>query len=121
MWRRGNGSKYNNRPLRCRQGAMHHSTLEAKWCDDLHVLQAGGRIRELEAHPQPKFSLDVNGVHVCFYLSDFRWVDCDTGATCVADAKGIRTREYELKKRLMLAVHGIEIEELGRAKARGWR
>lgn|SRR5574341_659965 len=108
------GTKYRNRPLRCRGGQMHQSTLEAKWCDDLNVLQAGGRIRELEAHPQPRYRLDVNGVHICDYVPDFRWTDCDTGAVCVADAKGIRTREYELKKRLMLAVHGIEIQELRR-------
>lgn len=105
-------SKFNNRPDRCCEGVTHQSQLESRRCTELHLMQKGGLIRDLEAHPQPRFRLDVNGVHVCSYIADFRWTECDSGEVVVADAKGFKTREYELKKRLMLACHGIEICEL---------
>lgn len=108
-FRRRDGSKYGNRPTRCREGVMHHSGKEARRCDELHLLQQGGLISDLEAHPQPRFDLRVNGVEVCRYVADFAYVE--NGARVVEDTKGHRTREYELKRRLMLAVHGVEVRE----------
>jgi len=113
---RGRHSKYNSRPTRCRQSAMHHSAMEARRCDELHVLQAGGLISELEAHPQPSFELEVNGVHVCRYVPDFRYQEGDR--LVVEDVKGHQTAEYKLKARLMLACHGIEIQEVRRVRGR---
>ena len=37
----------------------------------------------------------------------------------VEDAKGMRTREYQIKRKLMKAIHGIEIREHRRAKNGG--
>ena len=97
---------------------MHHSAMEAARCDELHVLQVGGLIRDLEAHPQPRFDLDVNGVHVTRYLADFSYVDVETGEKRVEDVKGFATAEYKLKKALMLAVHGVEVQEVKRVRGR---
>ncbi len=91
---------------------MHQSTLESRRCTELHLLQKGGLIRDLEAHPQPRYSLDVNGVHVCLYLADFRYHDNQTGEVVVEDTKGRQTEVYRLKARLMLACHGVEIQEV---------
>lgn len=115
---RGRDSKFNARPTRCRQGTTHHSAMEAARCDELHLLQQGGLIRALEAHPQPRFDLDVNGVHVTRYLADFAYVDVETGGRVVEDVKGYATAEYRLKKALMLAVHGIEVQEVRRVRGR---
>ena len=109
---RGKSSKFGNRPTRCSEGIMHQSGLEARRCTELHLMQKGGLIRDLQAHPQPRFELDVNGVHICAYLADFSYHDVERGETITEDTKGHRTREYEIKRRLMLAIHGIEIREV---------
>lgn len=76
---------------------------------DLLALQAAGLIRDLET--QPKFRLDVGSVHICSYLADFQYFDVPRGAIVVEDVKGMRTEVYKLKAKLMLAIHGIEVEE----------
>lgn len=43
------------------------------------------------------------------YLADF--VYKDNGRTVVEDVKGFRTKEYTLKRKLMLYIHGIRILE----------
>ena len=93
---------------------MHQSTLECRRCDELHLMERGGLIRDLQAHPQPRYRLDVNDVHLCDYLADFRYTDAETGEEVVEDVKGWRTETYRLKKRLMLALHGVEIREVTR-------
>jgi hypothetical protein len=85
-------------------------------------MQLGGLIRDLEAHPQPRFRLDVNGVHVCDYLGDFRYFDNDRGQVVVEDTKGWITEVARLKLKLVAAVHGVNVElvrKVGRGK--GWR
>lgn len=115
---RGRDSKYNARPTRCRQGVMHHSGMESRRCDELHLMERGGLIRELEAHPQPKLRLDVNGVHIADYIADFAYADAETGERVVEDVKGHATAEYKIKARLVLAVHGIEVREVRRVRVR---
>ncbi len=104
--------KYGNKPLLCSSGVWHASKLEARRCTDLHLLQQAGAISNLKAHPQQRFNLDVNGVHICMYMADFVYVRTDTGETMVEDTKGHATEVYKLKRRLMLACHGIEIQEV---------
>lgn len=104
--------KFSNRPTRCRQNVMHQSMAESRRCDELHLMQSGGLIRDLKAHPQERFRLDVNGTHICDYMADFTYEDCATGERICEDVKGQRTREYELKKRLMLACLNIEVREV---------
>lgn len=48
----------------------------------------------------------------CTYVADFVYVDCATGETVVEDAKGVRTKEYVIKRKLMLWVHGIQVKEV---------
>lgn len=111
---RGKHSKYNNKPTRCRQGLMHHSAMEAKRCNELHLMQQGELIRDLEAHPQPAFDLVVNDVKICRYLADFSYYDIEMDREVVEDVKGHATEVYKLKKKLMLACHGVEVEEVRR-------
>lgn len=48
----------------------------------------------------------------CSYVADFVYVDVGTGKTVVEDTKGVRTKEYIIKRKLMLSVHGIRIKEI---------
>lgn len=101
---------------------MHQSGLEARRCSELQLMERGGLIRDLKAHPQKRFSLDVNGVHVCDYLADFEYFDVERGETVVEDTKGFLHEVARLKLRLMAAVHGIDVELVRRARGtRGWR
>lgn len=46
------------------------------------------------------------------YVADFVYTDVETGENIVEDTKGIRTTEYIIKRKLMLAVHSIRIKEV---------
>ncbi len=46
------------------------------------------------------------------YKADFTYIDVATGKTVVEDSKGMRTRDYILKRKLMLYIHGIKIQEV---------
>lgn len=46
------------------------------------------------------------------YIADFVYENSDTGETVVVDVKGMRTKEYKLKKKMMRAFLGISIVEV---------
>ena len=46
------------------------------------------------------------------YIADFTYTDAATGETVVEDSKGFRTKEFVIKRKLMLYVHGIKIREV---------
>lgn len=91
-------------------GIRFHSKHEAGEYLKLKALEKGGLIRDLVL--QKPFKLQVNGVLICTYIADFVYYDVKAQQTVVADAKGYRTREYVIKKRLMQAIYGINIFEL---------
>lgn len=47
----------------------------------------------------------------CKYIADFVYTDAN-GNKVVEDTKGYRTKEYIIKRKLMLYVHGIVISEI---------
>jgi hypothetical protein len=69
-----------------------------------------GEILGLEVHP--RFPLVVNGVKICTYVADFRYDDGLTQERVVEDVKGVAKEVYVIKKKLMLAILGIEIVEV---------
>lgn len=46
------------------------------------------------------------------YIADFQYLREKDGVLVVEDAKGMRTKEYIIKRKLMLHVHGIRITEV---------
>ncbi len=114
-------SKFSNRPLRCREGIMHQSTSEARRCDELHLMQQGGLISGLVAHPQKRYRLDVNDQHICDYLADFAYYDKERQMTVVEDVKGFQTEVSRLKLKLMAAIYGIDVELVRKGGSRAWR
>jgi hypothetical protein len=90
-------------------GFRFASKKEAAAYSDLKYRQMAGEIGKLEL--QPKYPIIVNGVKICDYIGDFRFVDYRTNETIVMDVKGVKTPVYRLKAKLMLACYGIEILE----------
>ncbi len=103
-------AKYCNKKTEI-DGKKFDSKLEAGRFVSLKRLQESNLISGLQC--QVPFSLEVNGILVCKYVADFVYSDID-GRRVVEDAKGVRTRDYILKKKLMKAVHGIDIVEFRR-------
>ncbi len=83
------------------------SLKEARRYGELKLLEQIGAIQGLTL--QENFSLEVGEIKICDYRSDFCYIE--NGKIVVEDCKGYRTREYKIKKQLMLACHGIEIKE----------
>lgn len=101
-------NKYNARRTTL-DGITFHSAKEAARYQDLQLLAAAGEIENLEL--QVPYELEINGVLITTYVADFRYLDAQTGEIVVEDAKGKPTREYEIKRNLMLALLGITILE----------
>lgn len=97
-------------------GLTFDSKKEAHRYLELKQLQKEGRISNLEL--QPLFKLIVNEQLICKYKADFRYKFIPHGKIMkmgawdvVEDVKGMKTAVYRLKKKLMLACHGIDILE----------
>jgi hypothetical protein len=87
----------------CDHGHLHDSKSESRRCVDLHALQAVGVISGLTQ--QPSFPVEINGALVCRYVADFGYQMVDSGLAIVEDVKGVRTRIFQLKKKLVEASH----------------
>lgn len=86
-----------------------HSKKEAARYQELLLAVNAGEIRDLQL--QVKYSLDVNGVHICNYIADFVYFDFRYSKTIVEDSKGKRIQPYPIKAKLMKALHDIDILE----------
>lgn len=84
------------------------SKKESRRYQELKLLLAAKEISCLSI--QPEFRLDVNGMFVCHYVADFSYIHRD-GHRVVEDVKGIKTAVYRLKKKLVMAIYGIDILE----------
>ena len=49
--------------------------------------------------------------HECAYIADFVYTNTATGMKFVEDSKGFRTKDYIIKRKLMLYLKGIRIYE----------
>lgn len=88
-------------------GITFASKREATRYSALKLLQRAGQITELTL--QPRFKLDVNGVHICTYVGDFQYRSVKSGRLVCEDAKGVETPVFKLKRLLMRAIHGIDV------------
>lgn len=102
-------SKYGNIKTTTSDGITHDSIREAnRWCE-LKLLERAGKITDLQR--QVKFELlpKQDGERAVYYIADFVYVE--NGREVVEDAKGKRTKEYILKRKMMLYFKGIKIRE----------
>lgn len=107
--------KYANRKVTV-DAILFDSKKEARRYLQLMLLRRAGKIRALAVHP--KYPIEVLGVKICTYSADFAYEEkivaqggTVTWLPIVEDVKGARTPVYRLKKKLMRAVHGIDVRE----------
>lgn len=98
--------KYRNKKTEL-DGIVFDSQKEAYRFRDLRLMEKAGEITELER--QVRFPLRVSGEEICCYIADATYRK--DGKLVVEDSKGVKTRDYIIKKKLMRAIHGIEIQE----------
>jgi len=109
--------KYRNTPTII--GAeKYRSKREAAKHQDLLLLQRAGKITSLQREVPyvlaagVKIAGEPRARPALRYVADFVWIDAATGARVVADAKGVQTDVYRVKKHLMKTTHGIDVVEL---------
>ena len=126
-----NYNKYHSSKCRCSQGHIHDSRKEARRCNELTLMEKAGSISNLRQQvkyvliPAQRefaggwYSKGVNKgqpkpgkiiERECCYIADFAYTE--NGAEVVEDTKGIRTKDYIIKRKLMLYVNGIRIREV---------
>lgn len=124
-------NKYSNVKTVTSDGIIHDSLKEARRWTELKLLERAGEIKDLQR--QVKYQLippqyegytrySKNGKKLkdgvkliereVAYIADFVYTDTKTGETVVEDTKGLRTKEYIIKRKLMLYMKAIKIKEV---------
>ena len=123
-------NKYYNIKTKASDGSVFDSRKEARRYSQLLLLLKAGEITDLKT--QVEFELIPNQYETherysksgkrlkdgtrlverkVVYVADFVYKD-KSGAVIVEDTKGVRTKDYILKRKMMLHVHGIKISEV---------
>ena len=126
MWNHYKGNKYGANKFVI-DGIKFDSKREARRYSELLVLLKAGDISDLQR--QVKYVLipaqrepDIIGPKggrkpgkllekEVAYVADFVYKDKD-GNTIVEDTKGFRTKDYIIKRKLVLWIHAIKVEEV---------
>ena len=89
-------------------------TFDSKWESErygqLKAMERGGIVTDLEL--QVKYDIVINDIKICKYIADFVYKEESPDGKIkeiVEDAKGFETPEFKLKKKIMKAVHNIDI------------
>ena len=118
-------NKYRSQKI-TRDGLTFDSLKEYRRFCELSLLEKAGTITDLKrqveyvlipAQREPD-TIGVRGgiikgkviEHKCSYVADF--VYTENGKTIVEDTKGFRTKDYILKRKMMLYFYGIQIREV---------
>ena len=120
-------NKYHSKKVEV-NGIVFDSKKEAKRYSELSLLEKARTITELQrqvkyvlipAQREPDTIGKRGGIikgktieKECSYIADFVYRDAETGELIVEDTKGFRTKDYIIKRKLMLFVHGIRIQEV---------
>ena len=107
-------NKYHSRKI-TRDGETFDSVKEYRRSCELKLLERAGEISDLKR--QVKFELipsqRIDGKvaeRPVTYVADFVYMQ--KGHRVVEDTKGFKTKDYIIKRKLMLWVHGIKINEI---------
>jgi hypothetical protein len=111
-------NKYNARKVKTPEGEFASQKEYTRWCE-LKMLEQAGVISNLRR--QVRYELIPKQVKVTAsgrkteravnYVADHVYIDNETGLEVVEDSKGHRTKDYVIKRKLMLWVHDIAIKE----------
>lgn len=70
---------------------------------------------------QVKYKLMVNNVLITTYYADFVFPEIKiNGRELVIDVKGVETREFKIKKKLMKAIYGIDVITIKHSELMSW-
>lgn len=110
-------SKYGNRKTMTMDGVLHDSQKEANRWAELKLLERVGLIKDLRRQVEyeliPAQYIDGKCVERAVkYKADFVYHSVDLNKMVVEDTKGMRTKDYIIKRKLMLWVHRIRIKEI---------
>lgn len=109
--------KYHNKKI-VYDGIVFDSKREFYRYQELKLLENAGKIKDIRR--QVKFVLipsqkDDRGKIIereCSYKADFVYFDIEENREVVEDTKGFRTKDYIIKRKLMLDKYGIRIVEV---------
>jgi len=109
-------------------GIVFDSRKEARRWKELRLLEDEGHISDLQrqvrfelipAQKEPDTRGPKGGVikgktieRKVEYVADFVYTDAETGEMVVEDTKGMKTKDFIIKRKLMLYVHGIRVREI---------
>ena len=107
-------SKYHSRKVTV-DGITFDSVREAKRWRELSLLERAGVIQNLQRQVKIELipSQRIGGKVVeraASYVADFTYYQ--DGQLIVEDTKGFKTKDYIIKRKLMLWVHGIQVREV---------
>jgi len=134
VWRNykgpSSGSKYHSQKVKTPDGEIFDSRKEYRRFSDLVLLQKAGEIRDLQRqvpfllipeHREPDTIGPRGGrkpgrilEREVEYFADFVYEERQPDGTwkqVVEDCKGMRTKDYVIKRKLLLHVHGIRLKE----------
>lgn len=101
-------SKYRNKPVIV-DNIRFASKREAAYYGELKMREKAGEVHDVQL--QRRYVLAAqNGMLISVYVADFVYHDAVQNKTRVIDVKGFMTREFVMKRRMMLAFHGIDVE-----------
>lgn len=95
----------------------YDSRRESAFADKLYALQSIGEVAEIEKQvsyvliPAQRDADKKLIERMVQYKADFRVTYAD-GRIDVIDVKGFKTKDYILKRKMMLFIHGIRIKEV---------
>lgn len=99
-------NKFHNKIVEI-DGIKFRSKLEGNRYLQLKLMKASGFVQDFKI--QVEFRLEHNGILITRYKADFVVTYAD-GTVTVEDTKGVETEAFKIKKNLMLATMGIEIQ-----------
>lgn len=106
--------KYKNRRVKVDDITFDSQKEAARWCE-LKIMQKAGLISDLRR--QERFVLiptqRINDKVVerpLHYVADFTYTE--NGEKVVEDVKGFKTKEFVIKRKILLYLYGIRIKEV---------
>ena len=122
---RRNRNKYGNKSLVV-NGIKYDSKKELRVLNDIVSMEKGGLVRDVVF--KTTYTFEVNGEPIRYisdkvnkdgsrklgriltWTDDVSFYDCELGYRRIIDVKGFQTDVFKMKRALMKAVNGIDVE-----------
>lgn len=101
--------KYHNTKVRAGDEVFDSRHEYNRWCE-LRLLERAGQITDLKRQVRFELVPKQEGERPVYYVADFVYIR--DGQKVVEDAKGFKTPDYIIKRKLMLYVHQIRVNEV---------